>query len=114
MTMVRRIMMGLAVLFVANLAAAGDMTADGTVKSVSGSGFVVTDSAGKDWSFDVDTNTTVLVKGGSHKLAAVKDGGKVPQLSDFLSASKSVHVTYVTTNGKMVAKEVRVKNDKVS
>ena len=112
--MVRRIMMGLAVLFVANLAAAGDMTADGKVKSVSGSGFVVTDSASKDWSFDVDKNTTVLVKGGSHKLAAVKDGGQVPQLSDFLAVNNSVHVSYVTTNGKMMAKEVRVKNDKVN
>jgi len=107
--MVRKIVMCLAVLFVANLAAAGDMTADGTVKSVSGSGFVVTDSTSKDWNFAVDTNTTVLVKGGSHKLVAVRDGGKVPQLSDFLSAKQSVHVSYAEMNGKMMAKEIRVK-----
>ena len=107
--MVRRIMMCLAVLFVANFAAAGDMTADGTVKSVSGAGFVVTDSAGKDWNFDVDKSTTVLVKGGSHKMDAVKDDGKAAQLSEFLSAKQSVHVSYAEKNGKMMAKEVRVK-----
>ena len=106
--MVRRIMMCLAVLFVANFAAAADKTAEGTVKSVAAGGFVVTDSAGKDWNFDVDKTTTVMVKGGSHKMDAVKADGKPAQLSEFLSAKQSVHVAYAEKDGKMLAKEVRV------
>ena len=43
--MVRRMLLCLAFVFVAQLAVAGD-TKDGTVKSVAGSSFVVTDSAG--------------------------------------------------------------------
>jgi hypothetical protein len=110
--MVRKIVSCLAFLFVAaNLALAGE--ANGTVKSVAGSGFVVTDSSGKDWSFDVDKNTTVLVKGGSHKMDAVKADGKPAQLSEFLSAKQEVNVSYTEKDGKMVAKDIRVKGGNV-
>jgi len=102
----------LAFVFVAQLAVAGD-TKDGTVKSVAGSSFVVTDSAGKDWSFDVDKNTKVLVRGGTHKMDAVKADGKPAQLSEFLAAKNEVHVEYLEKDGKMVAKEVRVKGGNV-
>ena len=108
--MVRRIALGLAFLFAAQLAVAGDTKdASGTVKSVSGSSFVVTDSAGKDLSFDVDKNTMVLVKGGSHKMDAIKADGKLAQLSEFLAAKNEVQVQYAEKDGKMLAKEVRVK-----
>ena len=106
--MVRRMLLCLAFVFVAQLAVAGDAK-DGTVKSVAGSSFVVTDSAGKDWSFDVDKNTKVLVRGGTHKMDAVKADGKPAQLSEFLAAKNEVHVEYLEKDGKMVAKEVRVK-----
>ena len=76
---------------------------------MAGSTFVVTDSAGKDWSFDVDKNTLVLVKGGSHKMDAIKADGKVAQLSEFLAAKNEVQVQYAEKDGKMLAKEVRVK-----
>jgi Domain of unknown function (DUF5666) len=112
--MVRRMLLCLAFVFVAQLAVAGDTKeASGTVKSVAGSTFVVTDSAGKDWSFDVDKNTKVLVKGGSHKMDAVKADGKPAQLSEFLAAKNEVHVEYLEKDGKMVAKEVRVKGGNV-
>ena len=112
--MVRSIVSCLAFLFVAHLAVAGDMKeANGTVKSVAGSGFVVTDSAGKDWSFEVDKNTTVLVKGGSHKMDAVKADGKPAQLSEFLAAKQEVNVSYAEKDGKMMAKDVRVKGGNV-
>jgi hypothetical protein len=108
--MVRRMLLCLAFLFVAQLAVAGDTKdASGTVKSVGGSSFVVTDSAGKDLSFDVDKNTLVLVKGGSHKMDAIKADGKPAQLSEFLAAKNNVHVQYTEKDGKMLAKEVRVK-----
>ena len=106
--MVRRMMLCLAFVFVAQLAVAGD-TKDGAVKSVAGSSFVVTDSAGKDWSFDVDKNTMVLVKGGSHKMDAIKADGKPAQLGEFLAANQEVTVQYMEKDGKMVAKEIRVK-----
>jgi hypothetical protein len=101
----------LALLFVAGLAAAGDTKeASGTVKSVAVNGFVVTDSAGKDWSFDVDKGTLVLVKGGSHKMDAIKADGKPSQISEFLAAKQDVSVEYWEKDGKMVAKQVRVKD----
>ena len=108
--MLRKIVLSLAFLFVAHVAVAGDTKeANGTVKSVGGSSFVVTDSAGKDWSFDVDKGTTVLVKGGSHKMDAVKADGKPALLGEFLAAKQEVRVEYAMKDGKMVAKEVRVK-----
>ena len=112
--MVRRIVSCLAFLFVAHVALAGDAKeANGTVKSVAGNGFVVTDSSGKDWSFDVDKNTTVLGKGGSHKMDAVKADGKPAQLSEFLSAKQEVNVSYTEKDGKMMAKDIRVKGANV-
>jgi hypothetical protein len=74
---------------------------------------VVTDSSGKDWSFDVDKSTTVLVKGGSHKMDAIKADGKPAQLSEFLAAKQEVSVAYSEKDGKMLAKEVRVKGGNV-
>jgi ABC-type Fe3+-hydroxamate transport system substrate-binding protein len=101
----------LAVLFLAGLAVAGEAAkeASGTVKSVSATGFVVTDAAGKDWSFDVDKSTTVLAKGASHKMDALKADGKPTQLTEFLSAKQAVSVRYVEKDGTMTAKEVRAK-----
>ena len=111
--MVRRVALALlALLVVAGLAVAADMTASGTVKSVTGNSFVVTDKGGKDMTFDVDKATLVLVKGGSHKMDAVKADGKPAQLSEFLAAKQEVHVSYAEKDGKMMAKEVRVVSGK--
>lgn len=109
--MMRRIAFALlAVLCVAGFAVAGDAKdAAGTVKSVSATGFVVTDAAGKDWSFDVDKTTTVMAKGASHKMDALKADGKPTQLTEFLSAKQNVMVKYSEMDGKMTAKEVRIK-----
>ena len=109
--MVRKVALSLlALVFVAGVAVASDAKeANGTVKSVAGNTFVVTDSGGKDWSFDVDKSTMVQVKGGSHKMNAVKSDGKPAQLSEFLAAKQSVHVEYSEKDGKNVAKSVRVK-----
>jgi ABC-type Fe3+-hydroxamate transport system substrate-binding protein len=109
--MVRKIAFALlAVLFVAGLAVAGEMKeATGTIKSVSGSSFVVTDAAGKDWTFDVDKGTTVIAKGASHKMDALKADGKMPTIDEFLKEKQSAVVKYWEKDGKVVAKEVRVK-----
>jgi hypothetical protein len=109
--MVRRIAFALvALLFVAGLGMAGDAKdASGTVKTVSAAGFVVTDAAGKDWTFDVDKETTVLAKGASHKMNALKADGKTPTIGDFLKEKQSVTVKYVEKDGKPVAREVRIR-----
>ncbi len=109
--MVRRVALSmLALLFVAGVAVAGETKeASGTVKSVAVNTFVVTDTAGKDWAFDVDKDTLVLAKGASHKANAIKADGKPTQLSEFLAAKQEVRVEYWDKDGKMVAKEVRVK-----
>jgi len=109
--MVRRIALSLlALVFVAGLVVAGDTKeANGAVKSVAGNNFVVTDSAGKDWSFDVDKDTLVVAKGASHKVNAIKADGKPVQLSEFLAAKQDVRVEYSEKDGKMMAKEVRIK-----
>lgn len=109
--MVRKVAFALvALLFVAGLAVAGDAKdANGTVKTVSAAGFVVTDAAGKDWTFDVDKETIVLAKGASHKMDALKGDGKTPTIGDFLKEKQSVTVKYVEKDGKPVAREVRVR-----
>ena len=109
--MVRRIALSLlALVFVAGLAVAGETKeANGAVKSVATNSFVVTDSAGKDWSFDVDKETLVVAKGASHKVSAIKADGKPVQLSEFLAAKQDVRVEYLEKDGKMMAKEVRIK-----
>ena len=107
--MLRRMALGLlAILFVPSFATAKD--ANGTVKSVTTTAFVVTDSAGKDWTFDVDKDTLVVAKGGSHKLAALKADGKPSTIDEYLAAKQSVGVAYTEKDGKMVAKEVRIKD----
>lgn len=109
--MIRKVALSvLALLLVAGVVVAGETKeASGTVKSVAANSFVVTDTAGKDWTFDIDKSTLVLVKGGSHKMDAIKADGKPSQLSEFLAAKQDVRVEYWDKDGKKLVKEVRVK-----
>jgi ABC-type Fe3+-hydroxamate transport system substrate-binding protein len=85
------------------------MTAKGTVKTVAADSLTVTDSAGKDWTFKVDTNTKVVVSGGSHKTADTKAMGKTPMITDEVKAGAKVSVKYHDMGDKgMHAAEVRV------
>ena len=100
----------LAALFVASFALAAETKeATGTVKTVAGKSLTVTDSAGKDWTFDVDKDTVVIAKGGSHKMEQLTAAGKPTTLGDFVSEKQTVFVKYAETGGKLVAKEVRVR-----
>ena len=80
------------------------MTANGTVKSVSGSSLTISD-AGKDMTFTVDKETRVIGKGMGTKGAAT--GGKLA-IADALSSGDKVSVTYHDMNGTMHAATVRV------
>jgi len=98
------------------IASAGDMgggvmadkpaakTASGTVKSVSASSLVISE-AGKDMTFSVDKDTTVVGKGLGTKGATT--GGKLA-ITDALAAGDMVSVTYHDMSGTMHAATVRV------
>ena len=83
--------------------------ATGTIKSVSGSGFVLTDDEGKQLAFEVDGDTVVYVKGANHKINALKADGKPAQVTEFLSATDRVSVRYSKPEDRMIAKDIRVK-----
>lgn len=106
--MVRRLaFLAVAMIMAAGLVYAADtMEAEGTVKSVSGNTVVV---AGDDaeWTFEVDSATVVKAKGASHKMKDLKDQGPAT-LDQFLKADQKVTVKYEETDGKAMAKEIRV------
>ena len=108
--MLRRVAGVALVLLVAGFVFAGDKEVTGTVKSVTGGTFVVTDSAAKDWTFAVDSKETLVVaKGGKHKMDALKADGKPATIGEFVSEKQTVVVKYSEKDGKMTAKEVHVK-----
>jgi uncharacterized protein (DUF697 family) len=98
-------------LLVAGFVYAGEVKeVTGTVKSVAGGTFVVTDSAAKDWTFAVDSKETLVVaKGGSHKMNKLKADGKPMLLSEFVAEKDKVVIKYMEKDGKLTAKEVHVK-----
>ena len=111
--MVRKLTGAALVLLVSALGYAGEgkdaKELTGKVKSVSGSEFTV-NSGDKDWTFVVDSKeTTVVAKGGSHKLDQLKADGKPAVISEFLSENQTVAVKYLEKDGKMIAKKVHVK-----
>jgi hypothetical protein len=109
--MLRRVAVVAAAFLVAGFVFAGEpKEVTGTVKSVAGGTFVVTDGAAKDWTFAVDSKETLVVaKGGSHKLDQLKADGKPAVLSEFLSEKQLVAVKYYEKDGKNIAKQVKVK-----
>jgi Domain of unknown function (DUF5666) len=112
--MVRKLTGAALVLLVSALAYAGEGKAaakevTGTVKSVSGSEFAVK-SGDKDMTFTVDSKeTTVLAKGGTHKMDQLKADGKPAVISEFLSENQTVSVKYYEKDGRMIATKVHVR-----
>lgn len=82
--------------------------ANGSVKSVSASSLVVT-SSGKDLTFMIDGNTSVVGTGAGTKTAAA--GGKIP-ITDLVHTGNQVSVTYNESGTMMHATAVRVTNAK--
>jgi len=109
--MVRRVaLVALASLVGGLVWAAAMKEVTGTVKSIAGGTFVVTDSAAKDWTFAVDSKETLVVaKGGHHKLDALKAGGKAATIDQFMAVKDNVVVKYGEKDGSLIAKEVHVK-----
>ena len=108
--MLRRAAFVALVVLVAGFVCAAEKEVTGTVKSITGGTFVVTDSAAKDWTFAVDSKETLVVaKGGHHKMDKLKADGKAPVISEFMAEKDKVIVKYAEKDGKMIAKEVHVK-----
>jgi hypothetical protein len=85
-------------------AKAKSMSANGTVKSVSGDSLVIT-SGGKDMTFTVDGTTKFVGKGLSTKTR--EKGGKM-MASDAVGSGDMVSVTYHDMGGAMHAASVRI------
>jgi len=101
----------LLLLGVVPVASASDKTKDakGTVKTVAADSVTVTDAAGKDWTFAVDTKTKLIASGGSHKTAETKSMGKSPSITDLVKEGAKVAVKYhELEGGKFHAAQVRV------
>jgi hypothetical protein len=108
--MVRKIAGVALALLVAGFVFAGEKEVTGTVKSITGGTFVVTDGAAKDWTFAVDSKETkVVAKGGKHKMDALKADGKPTTVDEFMAAKDKVVVQYSEKDGKLIAQEVHVK-----
>jgi hypothetical protein len=73
----------------------------GKIKSVSAdkNQFVLTDSKGKDWTFDLDAKAAVRVSDRAGKLTDLKAGDEVT-------------ITYNQKGDKLIATEVRAKRTK--
>ena len=112
--MLRKMVLGsLAVLVFAGAALAQKaMTKDasGTVKAVAAASLTITDDAKKDWTFIVNNETTVTAKGASHKMRDAEGANKATMITDFVMAKQSVAVKYEEKDGKLYAKEIRVKS----
>jgi len=104
---------GLMLLFGAGLvlAQAKAITKDvsGTVKSVAAASITITDDAKKEWTFIVDKDTTVTAKGASHKMREAEGANKTTQITDFVMEKQSVALKYEEKDGKLYAREVKVK-----
>src|SRR5437660_366021 len=74
-------------------AAGKTLSAMGKVTAVAADSVTV---KGKDaeWTFSVDKGTTVVARGGSHKMAAMKADKKPTMVTDFVSVGDDVSVKY--------------------
>jgi len=69
------------------------LTATGKVSAVTADSVTVKGKDG-EWKFDVDKATTVVAKGGSTKMAAMKAGKKPAVVTEFVSIGDDVSVKY--------------------
>lgn len=82
--------------------------ASGAVKSVAAKTLTIAHE-GKEWTFVIDNETTVTAKGASHKMRAAEEAGKSTVITDFVMEKQTVAVKYTEKEGKLYAKEIRVR-----
>jgi uncharacterized low-complexity protein len=74
-------------------AASKTMSAAGKVSAVTADSVTVKGKDG-EWTFGVDKATTVVAKGGSHKMAAMKADKKPTVITEFVTVGDDVSVKY--------------------
>jgi hypothetical protein len=95
--------------FAQKKAASKTMSASGTVSAVSADSLTV---KGKDaeWTFAVDKSTTVIAKGGSHKMSALTADKKPAVITEFVKVGDDVSVKYHDMGATKHAATVTVKS----
>jgi hypothetical protein len=87
-------MLGCAVLVTVAPALAQTKTVKGSVTTV-GANSITVKVAGKDMTFNVDTKTTVVAKGGSTKTREAQSAGKTgPGIAEMVKTGEAVEVAY--------------------
>ena len=89
-------------------AASKTLTAAGKVSAVTSDSVTVKGKDG-EWKFDIDKATTVVAKGGSHKMAALKADKKPAVVTEFVSVGDDVTVKYHDMGASKHAATVTVK-----
>jgi hypothetical protein len=74
-------------------AKAKSMSASGKVSAISSDSLTVKGKDG-EWTFGVDKATTVIAKGGSHKMSALKADKKPSVITEYVSVGDDVSVKY--------------------
>ncbi len=110
--MLQKIMLAVLCLFTTGLVLA-DQKAEtknvtGEVKALSADSTVITVDH-KDWTFIVDKDTYVVAKGASHTSRKAEGANEITKITDFLKVKDTVVVDYTEKDGKMTAKEIRVR-----
>jgi hypothetical protein len=85
------------------------LSATGKVSAVAADSVTVKGKDG-EWTFSVDKGTTVVAKGGSHKMAAMKADKKPTVIGEFVSVGDDVSVKYHDMGATKHAATVTVRN----
>ena len=89
-------------------AASKTLTALGKVSAVTSDSVTVKGKDG-EWKFDIDKATTVVAKGGSHKMAALKADKKPAVVTEFVGVGDDVSVKYHDLGASKHAASVTVR-----
>ena len=79
----------------------------GTVTAVTTDSLTVKGKT-ETWTFSIDKDTQVVVKGATHKTLELKAEGKAPKLTDFVKVADYVTVNYHDQGAKKHAATIRV------
>jgi hypothetical protein len=92
-------------------AASKTLSAAGKVSAVTADSVTVKGKDG-EWTFGVDKATTVVAKGGSHKMAALNADKKPTVVTEFVSVGDDVTVKYHDMGATKHAASISVHGDK--
>ena len=97
---------GIAVPGAGEAAAAPTGSARGTVGAVANDSITV--KGEKEWTFKVDSKTTVIGSGVGTMSRKMKEAGKAPTITDLVGVGDTVRVSFKEVDGAMQASEVRI------